>query len=210
MLAFLARVAGGAVAPLVDRVSAFGASLARKLVLFLVAGVCFLVVLAALTIAFDLWIAMLAGPIAGALAVAGVYLAVGLLAVTLAMRGDRSAQGRVKAGARAEEESQGDEAAAGGTTRNAQIDRFIAPILGMLQNLGLRREQLAVLAGASMAKQLRPLPLVGVAIVAGFLVGRVWKGRDVLLSTELVTTLLGMLGLSQSAREAAETTDQAT
>ena len=44
------------------------------------------VVIIALTIAFDLWVASKAGPIVGALAVAGLYLVVGAGAVGLALR----------------------------------------------------------------------------------------------------------------------------
>ena len=87
MFGFVARLIGGALSPLVDQVTAFGASLLRKLALFLVAAVCMVVVVIALTVAFDLWIASFAGPIVGALAVAAVYLAIAIAAVVLAMRG---------------------------------------------------------------------------------------------------------------------------
>ena len=62
------------------------------------------------------------------------------------------------------------------STRKAQVDAFAAPLMSALAGLGLRREQFAVLAGSSLAKQLGPLPLVGLAVVGGFLVGRMWKG----------------------------------
>ena len=81
MLGFIARLVGGALDPLIDQVSTASARLLRKLALFLVAGVCLVVVLIALTIAFDLWVASKLGAIAGALAVAGVYLAVAIAAV---------------------------------------------------------------------------------------------------------------------------------
>ena len=63
----------------------------------------------------------------------------------------------------------------------------------MLASLGLRREQIAVLAGASLAKRLGPVPLVGIAIVAGFLVGRLWQGWDSLVSSDLVDSLLDLV-----------------
>lgn len=191
MFGFLARLASGAVSPLVERVSASAATLARKLALFALAGVCFLVALVALTVAFDLWIASMAGAIVGALAVAGVYALVGVLAVVGATRGGRRSPAQAPqeaAAAKAEAE------------RGEEIDRFTAPLLGVLASLGLRREQLAVFAGAAMAKRLKPLPLVGLAILAGFLVGRLWKGVDALASNDLVATLLGLLGVSQDGR----------
>lgn len=203
MFGFIARLAGGAIAPLVNQVSAFGASLLRKLALFLVAGVCFIVTLIALTIAFDLWIASLAGPIVAALAVAFVYLLVGVVAIVLALRSGAAPSAAMKPDAAAE-------AAADHTrTRQAQIDHFTAPLLGLLQSLGLRREQLAVLAGASLAKQLKPVPLVGLAVIAGFLIGRMWKGWDALLSTDLGAALLALLGMGRAKDEAAEPEDQA-
>ncbi len=185
MFGFLTRLIGGAVSPLVDRAAAFGTSLLRKLALFLVAAACTVVVIIALTIAFDLWIATLAGPIVGALAVAGLYLVITIAAVVLALRGDAKpveATGQ----AAAEEAARDDEA----STKDEKVDQFTAPILAMLASLGLRREQIAVLAGASLAKRLGPVPLVGIAIVVGFLVGRLWQGWDALLSNEMLASLL--------------------
>ncbi len=186
MFDLLARLAGGAVQPLIDRLSAAGASLARRVALLLVAGICFVVVLIALTAALDLWVAELAGPIAGVLAVAGVYLVVGLTAGITGLRGGAKPAPSTKAQPAEAETTR---------ARQIQIDQFIAPLLGMLQRLGLRREQLAVLAGASVAKQLKPVPLVGLAIIAGFVIGRMWKGWDGLFSLDVVTALLGMFGL---------------
>lgn len=184
MIGFVARLIGGAVSPLVDQVTAFGASLLRKLALFVVAGLCMVVVIIALTVAFDLWVASLAGPIVGALAVAGLYLAVAVGAVVLAMRG-----GAKPAQAGAEEP----EPVAAAAAKDEKVDQFTAPLLAMLASLGLRREQIAVLAGASLAKRLGPVPLVGIAIVAGFLIGRLWQGWDSLVSSDLVDSMLDLV-----------------
>ena len=186
MIGFVARLIGGAVSPLVDQVTAFGASLLRKLALFVVAALCMVVVIVALTIAFDLWIASLAGAIVGALAVAGVYLLVAIAAVVLALRGSGKSE---QAGAGAEEPAP----AAATAAKDEKVDQFTAPLLAMLASLGLRREQIAVLAGASLAKRLGPVPLVGIAIVAGFLVGRLWQGWDSLVSSDLVDSLLDLV-----------------
>lgn len=187
MFGFVARLIGGAVSPLVDQVTTFGASLLRKLALFIVAGISMVVVIIALTIAFDFWIASLAGPIVGALAVAGLYLAIAIAAVVLALRG----------GARPKEsaaQTQADDAVRQAeTAKDEKVDQFTAPILAMLASLGLKREQIAVLAGAGLAKRLGPVPLVGIAIVAGFLVGRLWQGWDAVLSSDLVETLLDLV-----------------
>ena len=185
MFGFVARLIGGAVAPLVDQVTAFGASILRKLALFLVAGVCLVVVIIALTFAFDFWIASVAGPIVGALAVAALYLFIAAVSVILALRGGR----------RVADPSHGSkpETVADGQTKDETVDQFTAPILAMLASLGLRREQIAVLAGASLAKRLGPVPLVGIAIVAGFLVGRMWQGWDALVSNDLVDSVLDLV-----------------
>lgn len=193
MFGFVARLIGGAVSPLVDQVTAFGASILRKLALFVLAAVCLMVVVIALTIAFDLWISSLAGPILGALAVAGLYLIMAVTAVVLALRDGRNpSEATVPSGETAEQEAR--EAA-----KDEKVDQFTAPILAMLASLGLRREQIAVLAGASLAKRLGPVPLVGIAIVAGFLVGRIWRGWEDLLSSDLVERVLDLVVPGRSA-----------
>jgi hypothetical protein len=183
MLGFAARLIGGMFTPLIDQASASTARLLRKLALFLAAGLALVVVLIALTIAFDLWIASMKGPIVGALAVAGLYLVVAVIAVVMALR----------PGAKTQPAAERKANEAGSTARrglDAQVDEFAAPLLDILQNLGLRREQLAVLAGTSVAKQIGPIPLVGLAIVAGFLIGRMGGGLKGLLSSDLLSTLL--------------------
>ena len=92
MLGLLTGLLGGAVAPLLDRLSTLSANLFRKVALFLVAGLCGLVVATALTHAFELWITSLAGPIVGSLAVAGVYLLIAVVAVVAALRGEPAAR----------------------------------------------------------------------------------------------------------------------
>lgn len=196
MIGFLARLLGGALDPLIDKVSTASARLLRKLALFFVAAVCIVVVIIALTVAFALWVASKAGAIAGVLAVAGVYLVVALVAVFFALRKERAAVAADLATAAQAAES---EAAARG--RGEQIDAFAAPLIDLLAGLGLKREQLAVLAGSSLAKQLGPLPLVGLALLGGFLVGRMWKSWRGLLSTDAVASLLRMFGMAPPEQE---------
>ncbi len=189
MLGFVTRALSGAVAPLIDRVSTVSARLLRKAVFFLIAAACLLVVLAALTAAFFLWIASLAGSIVGALAVAGIYLLVAIVAIILALRDPKPAA-TVRQAASADAAAQQASARQAKAGLNAQIDQFTAPLLDLLAKIGFRREQFAVLAGASIAKQLGPLPLVGLAIVGGFLLGRMGKSWRSLLSLDLIASLL--------------------
>ena len=187
MIGFVLRMISGAFAPLIDQVSDFSARLLRKLALFVVAVLCLNVVVIALTIAFGMWIATLAGAIVGVLAVAGLYLLIAVVAIILATRKPKSA-GAAETGetaAKAKEK----------VDLDSQVDDFTAPLLGLLQSLGLRREQLAVLAGASVAKRLGPVPLVGLAIVAGFLIGRTYKSWKGLMSIDAFTGLLASAGL---------------
>jgi hypothetical protein len=202
MLGLLARLVGGVTTPLIDRLTAASARLLRKLALFFVAAVCLVVVLIALTIAFDLWIASYYGPIAGALTVAGLYFAIGAAAVAAALLNGRKPQAKA---AEAAKEAR-DEAAADRPGLDAQIDAFAAPLLRTLHNLGLRREQLAVLAGTSVAKQMGPLPLVGLAIVGGFLIGRMWGGLRSLVSTDVIGMLVKS-GLLAGLFRAGDATD---
>ena len=190
MLGLIARLVGGALDPLIDQVSTASARLLRKLALFLVAGVCLVVVLIALTIAFDLWVASRLGAIAGALAVSALYLAVAIAAVLLALRKEKP---RAAAAAATQAETTNEASCEG---RSEAVDAFAAPLMAMLASLGLRREQIAVLAGSSLAKQLGPLPLVGLALVGGFLVGRMWKSWRALLSVDAIASLLGLFGAS--------------
>ncbi len=185
MFGLLTGLLGGAVAPLIERLSVASANLLRKVVLFLVAAFCLLVVLVALTLAFGLWIGAHAGAVAGCLAVAGLYLAVAVVMVALALGGGSKARVAPVSDTRREEERAFD----------SQIDEFSAPLLRMFQQFGLKRELIAVLAGTSMAKRLGPLPLVGVAIVAGFLVGRMWRSWRNLFNSDAIMTLVSALGL---------------
>jgi hypothetical protein len=178
MVAMILRFVSGAFAPLFDQATDAGARLLWKLALFAAAAAALAIAGIAATLAFGLWIASMRGPVAGALAVAALYAAVAILAVVLALWPRRAATAR--AAQDPVRESQ--------TKTNDEIDAFTAPLLDALSRFGLRREQLAVLAGASLAKQLGPLPLVGLAILAGFLVGRLWHG---LFSQEAIASLLG-------------------
>ena len=78
---------------------------------------------------------------------------------------------------------------------DARIDQFSAPLLRLLRRFGLKRELIAVLAGTSVAKRLGPIPLVGLAIVGGFLIGRMWKTWRGLLTSDAIVSLVSGLGL---------------
>jgi hypothetical protein len=54
----------------------------------------------------------------------------------------------------------------------AKIDAAVSPVLGVLREAGLEKEVLAIEAGAEIAKQLKPLPLMAIALCAGVFLGR--------------------------------------
>lgn len=181
MVQFIFRWIGGMFAPLIDRVSDAAARLLLKAALFLLAAVAFLVVIFALTLAFAFWVARDMGPIAGALAVAILYALVAALAVFFAVR--KGAQPvPVAAG---QEPTQAADSVDPETAE--QIDAFATPLLETLSRLGLRREQLAVLAGTSLAKRISPVALVALALATGLLIGRNWRR---LVSADLLTPQL--------------------
>jgi hypothetical protein len=59
-----------------------------------------------------------------------------------------------------------------------QIDGIVAPIDDVLRSSGLERERATLLAGAAIAKELKPLTSVVFALVAGFIVGRIMRARQ--------------------------------
>jgi len=59
-----------------------------------------------------------------------------------------------------------------------QIDGIVAPIDDVLRSAGLERERATLLAGAAIAKELKPLTSVVFALVAGFIVGRNMRARQ--------------------------------
>ena len=59
-----------------------------------------------------------------------------------------------------------------------QIDGIVAPIDDVLRSSGLERERATLLAGAAIAKELKPLTSVAFALVAGFIVGRNMRARQ--------------------------------
>jgi hypothetical protein len=136
-----------------------GARLLMKAALLLVALIALLVVIIFLTTAFFIWIDSLAGPLIAALAVAGLYLVVAIIAILGALYGgNEKPHPMPKQADRAGQKKVHPEA--------------VLPIVEVLRALGWKREEMALLAGAELAKTLPPLTLVGLAIICGFLIGR--------------------------------------
>lgn len=172
-----------ALAPLLDEITKVVSRLVRTIVLYLLAGLCAFAALIALTVALDIWIASLIGPLRAALSMAGLYALVAIVCVAAArvggrsrssLRGSKTAAGSPVSVTSPPSPAGGGEDAAHPQTA-AAIDMAIAPLLDILERKGLKRERIAVLTGALLAKRAGPLPLTGAAAVTGFAVGRFWK-----------------------------------
>jgi hypothetical protein len=155
-----------------------GARLLMKAALFLVALIALLVAAIFLTAAFFIWIDQLAGPLIAALAVASLYLAIAVGALLFAVYGgnekprDASKDAKTDGVKNRRQENASQENAGDAEDRAAVIAEAVVPYVEILRALGWKREEMALLAGAELAKTLPPLTLVGFAIVCGFLIGR--------------------------------------
>jgi hypothetical protein len=158
------------------------ARLLTKAALFMLAAFAFLIGFIFLTAAFFIWVVQLAGPLVAALSVAGFYVAVGIIAVLIAIYGGREKVRKPKpAASQATSSSTGPSAADENRIsddekeRAAVISEAVVPLIEVLRSLGWKREELALLAAAELAKKLPPLTLVGLAIICGFLIGRLYQ-----------------------------------
>jgi hypothetical protein len=136
-----------------------------------VATACFIATLIFLSVALDLWLTKLADPVIAALAVAGFYLVIALLCVVLAISYGRKKKSTPSpadpkpAPAPAPSPAPVDSA----PYLSENIDETLAPFVAILQQFGLKREEVAVRLAAEATKQIGPLALVGIALLAGFL-----------------------------------------
>jgi len=169
-----------------------GARLLMKAGLFCVAAFTFFLGIVFLIVAFFIWIYTLAGALIASLAIAGGFFLIALIAV-LGLFSDRFFQTKARKPAPARP-AQGtahrgpnmDAERAEENFRSVEITDAIQPIIETLRSLGMKREELALLAGAELAKKLPPLTLMGLLLVCGFLIGRMAKmPRDLWQKLEL-------------------------
>jgi hypothetical protein len=182
----------GALAPLQDRVTEIISRLVKKAALLFAAAIAFLAALIALTIAFDLWIATLAGPIVAALAVAALYILAGTLAVVLALRDVPQPAGAAPA------------QPSGAPIARDEINQAAAPLLDLIKRSRGNPEQMALITAAFVAKKTGPVTLAGGALAAGFVIGRFWKSwRQILESGVTALPVLAAL-LEQFAADSSK------
>jgi uncharacterized membrane protein YcjF (UPF0283 family) len=158
-----------------------------KKLAFVVIGVTFLIGASVfLTIDLFLFTQILAGTLAAALCVAGFFLIAGIICLWLAVRPRRQSESEKAtaspiSAAAASENSHDTPSMPPNPEFAAKIDAIVAPILELLREADLQKEVLAVEAGTAIAKQLNPFSLIGFAIVAGVIIGRIARGKRTLL-----------------------------
>ncbi len=136
----------------------------------MLAAACLIAALIFLSIALDLWLTQLAGPVVAALGAAGLYLLVALICFVLLLRARRpKATANTKAPPRRAAEKGAEERR---SDFSASIEETVAPFVAILQQTGLKREEVAVRLAAEASKQIGPLTLVALALAVGFLVER--------------------------------------
>ncbi len=174
MNALINRLISEAVAP-VEKMSA---RLFKKAVLFFVTMSALFVSSVFVTIAFFFFIQKLAGPAIAALSAGGLYLGAALICIAVALResSPHGAMAAAESGRRTETKSIPPQP---NFEFASNIDEAIVPVLAVLRDAGFERESAALAAGAEIAKQLRPFSLTALAIVAGIIIGRMLKQRNI-------------------------------
>ncbi len=175
MTDFLTRqarnIVGGALAPVEAAGARFVGMFVSMAGIAGVATACLIAALIFLSIALDLWLAQFAGPVVAALGAAGLYLFVAVLCLLLLWARGAKTNTKTKQKALPQHPVE----AAEKTDRpdlSAHIEETVAPFVAILQQTGLKREEIAVRLAAEATKQLGPLTLVALALAVGFLVER--------------------------------------
>jgi hypothetical protein len=150
----------------------------KKAVLMFVAMSCMFAGAIFLTIALFVFVRPLAGTAIAALGMGGLYLGVAIICIIVAShdRGDQAAPAAAQSGPLPE--TQGNPPFQKRAFAS-NIDEAVAPVLDILREAGLERERAALAAGTEIAKQLHPFSLAALAIVAGFILGRILNRRNV-------------------------------
>lgn len=169
MNGLISRLIGEATAPVVES----AAHLIQWAVLSFLAIICLFVSWIFLTVAFYDFLEPLMGHADAALSLGGLYLFASIAGFFFAKRQmPGSARGapvtkKAKLMQRPVESNQ----EKADFVNN--IDRTVAPFLDILQEAGMERERVALKAGAEIARELTPFSLVTLAMVAGFIIGRI-------------------------------------
>jgi Putative Actinobacterial Holin-X, holin superfamily III len=164
MKAFLERLIREAAAPIKRAI----ARIVQSAVLLTIAGICLIVMWGFLTAALFIFLENRFGGTIAALIVAGVYLLFAIICFVALKIMRRSA---AKA-----EERQATFAAATSDVVSEEMQRAAEPWMQILETAGLYRERAALLVGGEALRKMKPMQLVGMAVLGGFVFGRVITG----------------------------------
>jgi glucan phosphoethanolaminetransferase (alkaline phosphatase superfamily) len=164
MKAFLQRLIKEATAPIKRAI----ARIVQSAVLLTIAGICLIIMWGFLTAALFIFLEDRYGGTIAALAVAGVYLLFAIICFVVLKIMQRSA---AKA-----EERQATLAAATSDVVAEEVQRAAEPWMEILETAGLYRERAALLMSGEALHKMKPMQLVGMAVLGGFVFGRVITG----------------------------------
>jgi hypothetical protein len=169
-----------------ERLERFGAQLLGRCAVFVFGLLCLLVSLAFMTVALNEFLRSMAGSKIAALSMGGAYFCIALISLAFAGTAMRSkpesveetlvaTKGKTLAGETILGNLGNEAAVIQSVERKEfarQIDDIVAPVLDVLHDGGLERERAALVAGAAITKELRPLMGAAFALAVGFMLGR--------------------------------------
>jgi hypothetical protein len=164
MKAFFERLLREATAPIRRAI----ARIVQSAALLTIAGICLIIMWGFLTAALFIFLEDHYGGTIAALAVAGFYLLLAIICVVTLKILQRSA-------ARAEQH-QPTLTAATSDVVSEEVQRAAEPWMEILETAGLYRERAALIASGDALRKLKPMQLVGMAVLGGFVFGRVITG----------------------------------
>jgi hypothetical protein len=144
------------------------ARIVQSAVLLTIAGICLIIMWGFLTAALFIFLEGRFGGTIAALAVAGVYLLFSITCVVVLKIMQRSA-------AKAERQ-QPTLADATGEIVSEEVQRAAEPWMEILETAGLYRERAALIVSGDALRKMKPMQLVGMAVLGGFVFGRVITG----------------------------------
>ena len=164
MKAFFERLIREATAPIKRAI----ARIVQSAILLTIAGICLIIMWGFLTAALFIFLEDRFGGTIAALAVAGVYLLFAMICVVVLKIMQRSA-------AKAERQ-QPTFATATSDVVSEEVQRAAEPWMEILETAGLYRERAALLVSGDALRKMKPMQLVGMAVLGGFVFGRVITG----------------------------------
>ncbi|MEA2760184.1 MAG: hypothetical protein QOH65_2797 [Methylobacteriaceae bacterium] len=164
MKQFFERLIWEATAPIKRAI----ARILQNAALLTIAGICLIIMWGFLTAALFIFLEDRFGGTIAALAVAGVYLLFAIICVVVLKTMQRSA-------AKAERQ-QPTLADATGEVVSEEVQRAAEPWMQILETAGLYRERAALIVSGDTLRKMKPMQLVGMAVLGGFVFGRVITG----------------------------------